>query len=447
VYASGPVTGASQTKSLIDGNATISSGIQADSVASSTLCQADEDMGKSGSRNDFAQSFVAGSSTPLSKVRLMFKRTGSPNKDPIVSIVTDNSGSPATTALASQSFSVSVISTSYTEVEAVFSSPASLVVGLTYWIVVDSNDGTNGSKYFTWCRSAADNYAVGSAKYKDDWTTAGSWTAITGDLAFKLYYGLGESQLASLRVTGAAKADTLSDVKIDGDAYFQSTSSVTILGVSYPSSPTPPQVPMPISSTTIAQWKNDAQAGSIITGNYNASNTTSLGPVKITGNLTMDPGTDLTITGTIYVLGTVDLENLANVHCAFDYGTRSCIIMSDSSIEVSPNVTLGGSGVSGSFLMLLSTKTGCLGSGGTGCATGDSAIHVANNSNGAIYYSTDSAIDIHNNVTVTAVVGYFLHLNNGAKVVYDPAIAQIVFAPNATSSVSLWNVDRWREGI
>jgi len=442
VYASGPVLGSAGA--VIDGNVTVSSGINADNVASSTLCETDQRMGQSSPSIDFAQSFIAGSSTPLGKVSIYLKRTGSP-VDPTIRIVADNSGSPATAALASQSLNSALVSTSYTWVNIIFSSPPVLTEGVTYWLVFDG--GQHNAKYWDWCRSSADAYAGGSAKYKADWSTAGAWTDITGDLNFRNYFGLGESQLDDVSVLGTAKADTITDSTISVDAHYQLISGSSVSGTSFPGSQTPPTVPMPLSTTTIDRWKEDAEDGGTIAGDLLIDGiTTSLGPKLITGDLTLDNNATLNVTGTIYVLGEIVLSNNGTIRCDPTYGARSCVIITDSAIEVGNNMTFSGSGLAGSFLMFLSEMTGCLGtSGGAGCATGNSAINVNNNSANAIYYATDSAINIAQNVIVTAVIGLRLQLENNAQIVYDPLIADLTFAPNATSSVSVWTVDTWRE--
>lgn len=449
VYSDGQIVGGSGV--TITGNAVSSSGLSTDQYASSTQCSTYETVGRTNPNIDYAQSFqMSGtSSAQLYKVSLNLGRNGNA-VGANIQIAADASGKPSTTALATEALTYSSVSTSGGWVDIIFTSPPTLSPGTTYWIVLDSTQ--SASKYWTWCRSAADNYATGTPYYKTDWTTAGAWTSVTGDMTFTLTFGGGISKISDVTVSGLAKADTITSSTIAGSAYYQSISGSTVGGTSNSGSPTPPYVPLPISSSTIVAWEGDASGGGTITGNCgdlgNAACNTfplSLGPKEITGNLTVDNGEALTVTGTLYVHGNIDVTNNASVSCDFAYQARSCIIIADGYINVNNNSAFSGSGIAGSYVMMLSTKKGCLGTSGIGCATNNSAIEVANNVNGAIFYTTDSLIDISNGATVTAVVGYMIQLSNNGNIHYDPAALNVVFAASAVPTTGGWNSNRWNE--
>ena len=453
IYSDGQIIGANGVS--VTGNAISSSGLMADPFASSTVCAIDESVGRTEPGIDFAQSFVISATTsmPLAKISVYMKRNNNP-KDGYIRIAEDNSGQPSTTAIASQELNYSSVGTSYSWVNISFGDPPVLDPETTYWIVFDT--AQDNSKYWYWCRGNADHYPVGSTLYKEDWSAAGAWTAVTEDVTFKITLGGGISKINEVCVSGVGKADAITDAAIGGDAYYQTISGSTVSGVSYPGSLTPPYVPLPISTSTITQWKSDAATGGTINGDCGSGGLPecnelplSLGPKKISGDLHVDGGNDptkvLTVNGTLHVTGDIIIENKGKVQCAFTYLGNSCVVIADGYIRVRGLATLSGSGVPGSYLMMLSTKKGCLGGEGSGCSTNGSAIAVENNVDGALFYATDSLIDISNGAVVTAVVGYMIQLQNGSKILYNNDVATLSFMPEPSGVTGAWNTNRWSE--
>lgn len=455
IYSDGQIVGANGV--TITGNAISSSSLAPDTSASSTACVIDEEVGHTNPNIDYAESFVmtATTSAPLAKVTLYLKREGNPSSANI-RITADNGGKPSTTALATQSLPYSSVSTTYGWVDVAFATPPTLEPATTYWIVLDSSQDNN--KYWYWCMSNSDTYTTGTSSLKQDWSAAGSWTALSGnrDATFKLTFGGGESKIDQVTVSGNAKADAITNAEIGQDAYYQTISGSTVGGFNHPGSPTPPYVPLPISTTTIAQWEADAAAGDTINGNCGNGglpecNTLplTLGPKKIDGNFDLDGGNDpskvLTVTGTLYITGDLIIRNKGKLKCDFAYLGNSCIVVVDGYINVKGLATLAGSGIDGSYVLLLSTKKGCLGDGGSGCSVNDSAIAIENNVDGALFYSTDSLIDISNNAIVTAVLGYQLELQNGTTILYNSNISSLSLTPTASGVTGAWNTNRWSE--
>lgn len=451
VYSNGQIDG--EPGVTITGDVTVASGIVADITASSTACAADEEVGRTDPFIDYAQSFIASTTDQMPKISLYVKRVNNPNTTNIRIVEDDGSGSPKTTAVATEPFQYSSAATTYGWVDVEFASPPTLTGGERYWIILEASQ--SNSKYWYWCRDASGTYAQGSSKYKQDWSSgSGSWTAIAGDMNFRVYYGGGKSLLDEVTISGTTKADTIMNSQIGVDAYYQVITGSTVTGTSFPGSPTPPPIPLPYSPAQIGLWKADGAAGGTITGNCGSTGTAgcnnavvTMGPRKIDGDLILNNNEDWTIAGTLWVTGNVDLSNNSVLRCHSGYGASSCIIIADGWIEIGNNVVLTGSGTSGSFLMLLTTVTGCTGPGSTNpsCANNESAIRVSNNGQGALFYSTDGQIFLSNNVIVTAIVGYKLELSNLAQIIYDDLVTQIHFAPTATSSEGAWSVDEWRE--
>lgn len=448
VHSNGAIVGGSAN---ITGDVTVAARLENDQIASSTVCNTSEVMGQSNPKIDHAQSFVMSSTSPdtLARVSLYLMRNGNP-ANATLRIVADVGGFPGTSTahtLATQVIPYSIVGTSLGWVDVNFATPTFLNPGVTYWLVFDS--GQHASRYWYWCRSTADVYSLGSPVYKQDWSSALAWTALGGDLNFKLAWGGGTSIINGIAISGTAKADTITGATIGGDAYYQTISGSTVAGTSFPGSPTPSYVALPLTATAITQWKNDAENGGVITGDYTIGGGSSvqLGPRKITGNLTIENGSTLTLTGTVYATGAIVMNNNVLVKCHFDFGSRGCILMSDKSINIGNNATFGGSGSAGSYVFVLSTKQGCLGPGSSTleCTTNNSAIAISNNVNYALFYAGESMVDISNNAKITAVVGYKLSLSNNTEIIYDGALMDMGFQPSATGTTGSWNVSRWNE--
>jgi hypothetical protein len=453
INSNGDVLGANGAK--ISGDAVVAGNVAESTQARSTVCNQDQVVGQTNPRIDFSQSFNAPSTARLVKVSLYIKKVGNPG-DRAIYIVTDSSGSPSQTSLASATLSSSLVTTQYGWIDIVFSSPPLLTAGNNYWIVLDASQ--NSTRYWVWCSDSNNSYGNGVGKYKTDWSSGGSWTTITGDLNFRTYFGSGIHTLNNVIVTGTAWANTITNSKICGDAYYQSIdrSSLDFLnspssptcptpltnGTAFPNSTDQPPANMPISQANIDQWKSDAGAGGQIAGDYNVTSDVSLGPKEITGNLNMTSNNKtLTVTGTLYVRGNIDISNGSAIRCASSYGENSCVIVSDGWIHVANNGKFSGSGTQGSYLMMLTTLA-CTGSPGANCTHHNAAIDIHNNVGGVIFYASQGMINLHNGVGINEAVAYKLRLDNNAVITYEQGLTNAKFSSGPSGG---YEVIYWKE--
>ena len=439
VYSNGSVVGT--LGATITGDITVSTNIVEDVVERSIICAADENVGETDPDIDYAQSFVASSTSKLSKISLYLKKSTNPGNRTIY-ITADNAGSPDTVSLSDGELTASLVGVNYAWIDVVFPAPATLTEGNTYWIVFDATE--HASKYWMWCNDTAGGYANGEIKYSEEWSSD-PWTPVSGDLAFKLFWGEGFSEINNVIISGTAKANTIVNSDIGVDAYYQTISGTTVGGTSYPGSADPPVVAMPLSDANIASWRAVAEAGGVIPGDCPGDPACSLtiGPKKIDGDLTVPINETLTITGVLYVTGDVYPENNTQIKCDLSFGDQSCILLVDGNIDVSNNVLFSGSGDPDSFILALSTVENCLGGvQQPECAPQNSAIFVANNATGVIFYATDSQVYLNNGVNVTTVVAYQLHLANGVIVTYDTDVEDLGFASGPDSG---WVFSGWSE--
>ena len=201
-----------------------------------------------------------------------------------------------------------------------------------------------------------------------------------------------------------------------------------------------PAQDMPITDEQINTWKQEATNGGIIAGDYSLSGSVeqNLGPKKITGDLILDNGTTLNLTGTILVSGNLTISNNAKIKLDSGvYGSRSGLIIITGKTKINPNVHLEGSGEDKSFLMLLSINTEV-------SDIANPAIRVDNNisSNAAIFYAGKGLIVLNNGALANQVTGYKVHLENNAWVVYLDELKDIFFSSEPTAS---WELESWKE--
>jgi len=441
IYSNGSMYGLSGA--TITGDAVVAGSLNQDTSAKSTVCNTDNAVGQALATSDYAQSFSPTASGILSKLSIYIKKVGNPNSVNI-KIANDVSGNPDITSIAQGTLDKNLVTTSYGWVDVVLDSPVSLSSSNKYWIIIDTSPSS--TKYWVWCSDSNNGYGNGVGKYAHNWTE-GPWTQITGDLNFKVYFGSGAGTIDGVIVDGDAYGNTITNSKVCGDAYYQNidASSLSFLnspstpctvitnGTAYPANPDPTPAAMPISQGNIDQWKLDAQAGGTISGSYSVGNE-SLGPVYITGDMSIINGASLTVTGTIYVAGNITIDNNATIGCDSGYAATSCIIVTDGEVSVSNNSIFSGSGQSGSYLLLLTTSN-C---DGSSCV----AIDVNNNSSGVIFYASNGEIKLHNGANVTQATAYKLDVDNNAVVNYEMGLASASFSSGPSAG---WAISNWKE--
>jgi len=429
VYSNGPITGASSAS--ISGDAFVAS-TPADINQENSLNDSSFIFGQTNPAIDAAQSFTPTISDTLTKISLNLKKTGSPSNKTI-RILTDANGSPSKNLVAAgaygtlQTSQISQNNFSWTDIT--FNTPPLLQAGTRYWITIDS--AQDSSNYLLWGRDSTDSYLPGTGKYSPNWNASSPvWYEAGGDLNFKVWLGGIYNSLSSVSVGGNAHAHTISNSSITGDAYYQEILNSTVNGISYPGSPDPGPENMPISQANIEDWKKDAEADGVFTGNYTLVNGAvgSLGPKKIVGNLMIDNGADFTVTGTIYVTGTITISNNAIIRLGANYGELSGVVLTDGLISVSNNSIFYGNSA-GTYLLFLSDKTG-------------DAVNVANNAQTVIFYASKGNVNISNNAILKEVTAYQITLSNNSQVIYESGLASAKFS---SGSGATWAIKSWNE--
>ena len=458
VYSLGGIQGASGAQ--ITGDAYVAQGTALTADQQYAAYNFDLIFGKTSPIIDIAQSFTPNTTDVLNKISLYIKKVGAPS-DITVKIVNDSSGSPGSTVYASAALDSSLVSTSYSWVDVSFSIHPLLNSGIKYWIILDADQ--QSSKYWIIGADAFDDYAGGTMYYCSNWSSCG-WYASGYDIDFKTWVGGMETGIDDVSVSGNAYAHYLDDATVGGSAevynitdatiggcvranfvdssiiggsatttsisdstvsgnlWCQSHANTSVGGTNYcPVSVTPPvdpgQIALPISGTLINDWKNDAASGGIIEGDYTINENVSLGPKKINGNLIVSGNKTLTLTGTVYVTGSITLQNGASIVLDASFGQLSGVIIADNNIAVSNGVIFASAGAGG-YVVVVSAYS----------HPTAAAISVNNNANASIFYAPYGIIEIANNAALKEATAYKLKLDNNASLVYETGMSDLSFS-------------------
>lgn len=252
------------------------------------------------------------------------------------------------------------------------------------------------------------------------------------------------NKIEKMNIGGDAYVHTCKDSNITGTLHYVSGGSIVNCTYGAIEDMGPNQinsVPLPISSETINKWKSEAAEGGIYNTDFTLTNGAigSLGPIQIgtaasPKNMTINNNSVLTVKGTIYVTGNINFYNNVTIKLDPSYGSNSGVIIADGKIRVYNNATLRGSGQAGSYLLLLSTNPSL--------DLASPAMDISNNAQGAIFYTTQGLIHIHNNVQVREVTGYKLALDNNAIVIYESGLENTSFISGPGGA---WEVVSWKE--
>ncbi|MES2213965.1 MAG: hypothetical protein V4465_01035, partial [Patescibacteria group bacterium] len=390
---------------------------------------------------DFAQSFALSVDAPINKFSFYIKKVGAP-ANATVRLITDSAGSPSTTAIpiGSAVLNASQVTTNYGWVDVVLPTSPSLIAGTTYWVVID-NGSQNASNYYMIGANTA--YAAGVAKTG---AYSGTWVATALDGYFKVYTGgissyIGGASYATGFMVGTggvgdAWATTVRGTSAQGHMYC--TTGTNNNKACDTSKGSPPPQPLPFSDSNIQDWKDEGTVGGTITGNYTVGSAgATLGPKKITGNLVVNGGGTLNLTGTIWVQGNVTVTSGGSIKLPANYGSNSGTVIADGTITVSGGGSAG-SGTAGSYLFVVSTSkcpndTGCGGSSAINITGGAGAI-AANAQNGDVALSGGAAIN--------AVVGNSISITGGSTVTYNSGLASPSFQSGPSGG---WDINSWKE--
>lgn len=429
VYSNGNIDATTGVR--ITGSATAANppAINADQVNDSpdpiTSCSTNtcRTFGNANGTQDFAQSFRLSAAVPMNNIQLYLKKNGNPS-NLTVRIVNDDGGKPSNSQLMSGTIASSTVTSSFGWVTVSMPATPVLSPSETYWMVIDAN--TNASNNYT-IGTNTDSYGSGSVqtgRYGNSWTAA---SPASLDGYFKIFLGGGSSMIGGnsyntgvfVGTTGSdeAWADYVKGATVSGPLYCEDSDYTNKACNTSRSSPTPQN--MPISDGNIADWKSHAEAGGTHSGDYNVGWAgATLGPLKITGDLTVGGGGTLTVNGTLWVEGDINLAGGGTVRLGSVYGANSGIIVTDGKVTLGGGSSFYGSGTPGSYPFVITTSA-C--PAGPNC-DGDNAITLSGGAGTVALIAQNGTAQINGGSSLKAVTAKQISMGGGATLQYDSGL-------------------------
>lgn len=389
------------------------------------------------SRFDVAQSFQPGSSGVLNKISVKVKKFGSP-PDATVRILEDANGKPNKNAvLATGTLYSSLVTSSYGWIDVTFYSSPAVTADTTYWLMIDTSSDANN--YWSWQNDLAQSYPRGLPKWSPDWSTGNAtWNPFNppdpaGDLSFKSYLGGAPTSIRSgsnkLTIGGNAHANTMENLSISKDAYYQTIISSNVAGTSHPGSADPPPKVFPISDANVADWKSQVDKPETTTVGDITTCPSTLGPRKIIGNVRLDSGCRITIKSPIWITGELVLNSNNVLTLDAAYGVTSGVIIVDGKVTLNSNNHLNGTGVGTSLLMVLSNYDSR--------TNNESAIEVNSNGNTGVYYASIGIIQPGTGNSFKELTAWGIRLINNSIIDYETGLSSSLFTSGPSGSYSL----------
>jgi len=434
VYSNGSVIG--QNHATVMGDVFVATGLPSLTDSEYTFSNADHLLANTGSNKAAAQSFRPMATGAVTQVSVYIAKVETPNDNLNVRVVSDNGNKPSGTTLTMASIPREVVGATASWIDIGFSDTPILTAGTRYWLVVDSGT-SHPNRYWKWRKDSTNAYPNETAKYASGCCSGSTnWSNLNADLSFKVWIGGAPTKIEGMTIgdatIGSGRANLFVDSEIHGSPCPNANCIVD--------SPTPSQ--MPISDGLIQDWRDQAIAGGdcgppicnengdlIVSGH---DNIVTIGPKRITGDLIIKDYGELVITGTLLVVGKIDLNNHCSIRLDEGYGSDSGVLMSDYWINVANNCAFAGSGEVGSYPLVLSTHDD----------SANEAITIDNHSEGVIYYASNGTIVFKNNSSANSAVGYKVSLINNAILTYDEGLLDMRFTAGPSGG---FIIESWQE--
>jgi len=231
--------------------------------------------------------------------------------------------------------------------------------------------------------------------------------------------------------TSSGYARTIRNSTIDQDAHYEVISNTTVGGIQYSGSTSQATADMPITDTQVEGWKADAGAGGTYTGTcpYTITSSVILEPLKIPCNVTISGTPTITLTGPLWIVGNLEIQNTAHIRVADFLAGRSIAIVADNpanpsssgKIILKNSVIVTGAGTD-SYVLFLSQNRSAESGGSV------TAIEVQNSVSGdLLVYAGHGKIILKNSIHLKEVSAYRIEVENSAEIVYTSGLTNTLF--------------------
>ncbi len=387
-------------------------------------------FGNASATEDFAQSFMLSQSYSFNSIQLYIKKISTPS-NATIRILYDNNGVPGTAMSGmTGTLNAALVTTNYGWVTVTMPTSPILNAGQLYWLVIDAS--SSSSKYYI-LGANPNGYLSGTGKigkYNSSWNN----TSPAGlDGYFRIYLGGATSTISGINIgtssSDVAWAHTVSQTTVSGTIYCQSGSGNN--KSCNTSRPDPDPQALPVSDGNIQDWKNEAAVGQPIAGDYSLPSNVSLGPKEIDGNLTIS-GKTLTVTGTLWVKGNINLSGGGTIQLDAGYGSHNGVIVTDGWVDLSGGSNFYGSGQPGSYPFLITTSS-C--PDGPTCSN-KPAINFGGGSGTVGLVAQNGTIAISGGSALKAVAAKTISMSGGSQLIYDSGLVNANFTSGPGGS---WN--------
>ncbi len=450
VYAGGSVTGTNG--SYITGDVILTPNTPTLDATSNPSSMTLATFGSNSSTNDWvAQSFVPTITERTFSLDLKLAKHGTPTSTVTAYIYSDSSNAPGSDLTSGgQQITVTIPSDGTSGWEngwtnQIFSPSTNPILdaGTKYWLVLRTNsvNGTNNWRYAVATNDDA-AYADGTGKIDgDNSAMPAACNPSACDIAFRINMGGVTPTLNIPTVGGNAYAHTIDSTDIAKKAYYQTVTGTVRANTAvsndtctegengpncFDNSADQSPANFPISDAQIAQMEAQAALGgtTVCSPTCTISNGTSVGPRKYVGDVQLALNAVVTLSGTIWVDGNLNIENGARFQLDNNYGANSGSIIVDSStpgkglVVLSNNGDLRGNSTAGTYIMLIATYADL---------NTYTAIDVRNNLTAGVLYAPHGIASISNNASLKEVTAQKLVLQNNASVIYETGLANVNF--------------------
>jgi hypothetical protein len=338
---------------------------------------------------------------------------------------------PEVAVLASGTIPANIVTASYGFVDVGFTTTPAITTGTRYWIQLTSV-ALNNTDYWVWQSDISNPYpdTKGVAKWATNWSGV-SWTSVvSNDLAFRTFMGGVITSVVGapgVVITGDTHANTIQNLTINKNAYYQVLSGATAAGY-FPGSPDPAPQPLPISDGQLDAWKTAAQSAGTFTGNISTCRTTWASG-KYVGNVTFSNGCSMTAQSPIWITGSFTLGNGNTIRLNNSFGADSGVIVVDGIVNVNNSNVVKGTTSGNSELMIISTYD-------SPANAGANAININNSGNQVVLYAGKGYINIANGNTLEQITAAKIIVANGVTLNYNAGFSSLFFSSGPSGAFS-----------
>lgn len=223
------------------------------------------------------------------------------------------------------------------------------------------------------------------------------------------------------------------------------------LGGTFVATPAPTSAPLPAIDVSLLKGYLQSK-GITYSGNCSVDGASAcsggfaktIGNEIITGNLTIPQNTNLTVTGPVWVQGTIFVDSNVNIGLT---GPLGKIVLTDQTITLKNNIS--STPVGNAFLLFITTYTSypspsptpVPAPGNAFCST--PAVQIGPATSNLLFYAMNGCISLSNNATFNgAIVGEKIFIDHNSTVTYNAGLSSAVFAISQTGG---WQTNSFTE--